>query len=147
MDTNYFVPSIEDLHVGYECYILEEKLQKIIIEADMQFKSLQHQIECARIFTKYLTEEDLEAEGWKKAFIGYKGDINYENMYTIFENKAKNYMLGYSYSTRNIGILVQDPAKPAGLSDEYVEYHDTPKFTGKCRCINEFRQLIKLLGI
>lgn len=148
MENNkYFTPDIEDIHVGYECEIKEEIWQKLIVDKYMQLNALNKQILANIIRVPFLTQEQIEAEGWTQAITEYHGDINYENMSVIFTKENVNYMLGYNFTTKLLSLMVRDPSLKSGIKGQYVEYYKTPRFNGTCKDINTFRKICKLLEI
>lgn len=152
MVNKYFTSQIEDIRVGYECECLwccqepRPWLPIIITKEDnMDTKSLPFGIEIVwrlengEIRVPYLTKEQIEAEGWickgcsgttdqngVETITGFcfkKGDfsLDLEKDYTlVIYNKSK-----YSYDFDDWGIL----------------------YRGKCKDINTFRYICKLLGI
>jgi hypothetical protein len=137
----YFTPELEDLHLGYECEFSESEefeFELTNLDADELNFLTKHLYERGEleglpdyIRVPYLTKEQIESEGWvfsKEINDGY-----------IFNNLEKNYMMGYNVNTKEITILTRDPS--------HKHYYAQSSFKGNCKCINEFRKIIKLLGI
>lgn len=133
MENNkYYVPDIEDIHIGYEC----ERIIRIIGEFDTEihwdwFKWIltdendvkQAIIHIHALRTPYLTKGQIEAEGWE-----FKDDNNH-----------------YYISGDHGGYILE-------LEDKHIIkiidlFDSEPIFYGKCPSINEFRYICKLLNI
>lgn len=56
--SEYYSPNIDELHIGYEGFLLG---QKVVIETVYDFEHWKSN----PIVTKYLSKEQIEAEGWK----------------------------------------------------------------------------------
>ena len=138
MENKYFTPNIEDLYVGYECEInnIHGKWESITItftNSNSFYKTDLAEV-CLLVEDKYvrvpyLTKEQIEAEGWIKAkapIVTIKHDF-YEIPYI-----KDNFRVDYNFRNNLINI---------------IENNGTNLFYGKCKDINTFRKLIKLLGI
>jgi hypothetical protein len=130
MENKYFTPDIEDIHIGYECEILyphnmieyNKKLNENLWEKHKfelrESLSEGDSMSFDYIFrTLYLTNKQIEAEGWV-----------YVSMDMCW---IKNGIELYFQKDNKIEILDQ----PNFL------------FQGECKDINTFRKIIKLLGI
>ena len=140
MENKYFTPDIEDLCIGYECeynfaraYTDEFDFVKIGYKDVTPGKGgytdeLTHMIHliddgAAAIRVPYLTKEQIENEGWTKE----KSYFIKNNIYLFFEDK----------------FLVIDSGNP--FSWEAIDSEIL--FKGKCKDINTFRKICKLLEI
>lgn len=121
----YFTPSIEDIRVGYECeanpkFYSEQKdvWKPTIMKGVGQEVIYYHSLGVYR--TLYLTEEQIESEGWKEDI---KNGVNcYSNgIYKLFWYKNKTIIS--------------------------IDKLDIQVYRGECRCINDFRYINKLLNI
>lgn len=153
MEDKYYIPKIEDLHVGYECelelpitHMFDEYKWKSVIlnEADnFNFESpafVYTCLSCERLRTLYLTKEQIEAEGWE-----------------YLEHEDKNW-LEFRRSKKRLGI--------SPIDDAYFMVIYTPSVTkllvvmryistgeeeayydGECKSVNEFRKILGYLGI
>jgi len=147
MENKYYTPSIEDLHVGYEC---EWNTHADPTQID-QFTTWTHHvftveslenygIECMKknmkhFRTPYLTKEQIEAEGWK---------IKTYDIHKAFDFvfKKENYF-GIRLKTGKLDIHMADVIK-----DEYLERTSHSRlYYGECKSINELRIICKLLNI
>jgi len=158
--SKYFTPDIEDLRIGYECEICinygyesfnkgeEIWKPKVINLKDSEgaylgelgdiLAGIDDGYQPVRV--PYLTEEQIVAEGWTEY-------IRLENMNYLFCKKESNYMIAWFFNENRISILVKDPSKVIDLKGNIVDYNDTPRYTGECKDINEFRYICKLLKI
>ena len=140
MENKYFTPDIEDVHVGYElewkCKIRNQDWEKTICDTDL-ISIIYDEYEHAdfeepydeQFRVPYLTKEQIEAEGWSKAkvpIVTIKHDF-YEIPYI-----KDNFRIDYNFKNKLINIL---------------ENNGVNLFYGKCKDINTFRKIIKLLGI
>jgi len=133
-DDKYFYPEIEDIFVGYECESTNNGEHWYKWEFEQHnFPALDLEILNNMYRTQYLTQEQIENEGWKH--VGGKLLSEADQLY-----EKNNYILSYSYSSKKIVLLIQDPSK-------VENYYTEPTFRGTCRCINDFRKIIKLLNI
>ena len=139
MENKYFTPDIEDIHIGYECELLMNTNVSILNPTSNapEFKPFifeKNKIELLielydSIRVPYLTKEQIEAEGWSKAkapIVTIKHDF-YEIPYI-----KDNFRIDYNFKNNLINIL---------------ENNGVNLFYGKCKDINTFRKIIKLLGI
>lgn len=131
-ELKYFTPSIEDIHVGYECEISKFKeWTPTIITWDYNLDGLTYCMKvspdaCIRV--PYLTKEQIEKEGWKK-----QGSNK-------FYEKHKNSKIYYLWVTEN-RISINE-----GMFG--LLYWKVPQiYRGECKDINTFRYVCKLLGV
>lgn len=157
----YFTPTIEDLHVGYECEILpiNESLGwergKLSYYSGHEGPGLHnlypfwyttrisnygrimiHDFKHIRV--PYLTTEEIEKEGWD-AWKG-EGDVTPYDLlmyWGAYKFEKPNYILIFSWRQRDITIY----KKPD------VFKNTEQIFKGSCPSINEFRTIMKLLNI
>jgi hypothetical protein len=125
MENNkYFTPDIEDIHAGYECELLiYAKWEPNTIKPYTELKSVVKCIKNQVIRVPHLTKEQIEAEGWKPE----KSYFRKNDLYLFFENNE-------------LEIDFKEPFT-WDASDSDVRYK------GKCKDINIFRKIIKLLEI
>lgn len=151
MTEKYYTPKLEDIHIGYECqinfhaeplkesqytnwnnYIITPKLIKqeklegggysLGVVGELLFDTKMDHFR-----TLYLTKEQVIAEGWE--------DITYDEKLEegwLFEKDTLH--IRYFIPTSRIGI--------AGTGKDKKWYYN-----GTCNSINEFRKIIKLLGL
>jgi hypothetical protein len=137
MENKYFTPDIEDVYVGYECEQLINGIWKNEIFAKGSY--LPENIDLLHwaytciinesLRVPYLTKEQIEAEGWIKAKAPIV-TINHD-FYEIPYIKD-NFRVDYNFRNNLINI---------------IENNGKNLFYGKCKDINTFRKIIKLLGI
>ena len=140
MENKYFTPDIEDLCIGYECeynfaraYTDEFDFVKIGYKNvtpgkggyTNELTDMIHLIDdgAAAIRVPFLTKEQIQAEGWTKE----KSYFIKNNIYLFFED----------------GMLVIDSGNPFSWEASDSEI----LFKGKCKDINTFRKICKLLEI
>lgn len=148
----YYTPNREDIRVGYEYQIFEdfdilpEKIwHKFIhgIAGTDNPENMTHPfpIKEGRIRTLYLTKEQIEAEGWSLGGIGeswfYKklAGVEYSDGEYFLDNNFipfNDYELHYNFHTKK--LIIQDQNRET-------------LYNGGCPSINEFRTIIKLLGL
>lgn len=128
----YYIPSIEDIRVGYECELFwnQDHLSKnfwdkiIVGEVGLEDMNWYARIAEKTIRTPYLTKEQIEAEGWE------------EYPKWIEATDTKYYIKGdltlNVYSDRRIEIIIPKSSNT---------------YWGNCPSINEFRFINKLLGV
>lgn len=130
----YYTPSIEDIHVGYECEIYNANSEWFPITItlghifnDLLFYTRDISKELTNLFrTPYLTKEQIEAEGWE----------NYNSKLKPLCFKKDDYHLYFYEEDYTITI-------GKGTPPMWLNYY----YNGKCPSINEFRKIVKLLGI
>ncbi len=143
MENKYFTPDIEDLCIGYECeynfakaYTDEFDFVKIdykdITSGEAGYTNeltdMIHLIDdgAAAIRVPYLTKEQIEAEGWKYLSEGY---VEQQAFY------KDDFQMSCFYDKHLLKIIKKESLKTVIL------------YQGSCKCINDFRKIIKLLGI
>lgn len=130
--TDYFIPDIEDIRIGYEA---EFDLKGINKEGwrFVKFKGVDEAVRCyyekGLYRTPYLTKEQIEAEGWVEQHSVTSG----RGMFTFY--KKGNYLLEYNSLYKGITIR------------EGSWYPEETKYSGECKDINTFRYICKLLKI
>jgi len=141
MENKYFTPDIEDLHIGYELEVnynfkLNDIFHKKIIDSFEQLSDIHSRMpgDCV-IRVPYLTKEQIESEGWKEEQMYLNGTF-----VMILGELNKGYELMFAGGKSSIVIT-----RVWTLFDEQVKRDNI--FKGNCKCINEFRKIIKLLGI
>jgi len=135
--TDYFIPDIEDIRVGYECEISVPYFVSkpyIVNNDNLKYKWVNHKFELQEVYgadnclnidyeirTPYLTKEQIEAEGWVEIHAGFfkKGDFLMSNI------------------TNFNGIIIRKGSW----------YPEETKYSGECKDINTFRYICKLLKI
>lgn len=139
MENKYFTPDIEEMFVGCE-FEMDDTWggwKKLILTEDLlknPMVSLGSGNERAPWYWKfrvpYLTKEQIEGEGWK--FIkhhveieGYEFEKDEYSLYVEFDFRGEIYLKIYS----------------GGY------YNEFNYFSGKCKDINTFRKICKLLEI
>ncbi len=147
MENQYFTPEISDIKVGYECrmYIsgsdnnntLKQdwvlgKVTKLIptFQWDNEYSSVTHKYNIFDFRTDYLTEEQIEKEGWR-----YEG----RDLFYMFFSKNKIDM-SYNLNLKRLSIFCTE------IEDQSSNYNK-PTFRGNCPSINEFCYICKLLNI
>lgn len=151
----YFQPDISDIRIGYELEINWNRGYEtnwIPIKITVQDDDFAYTQELSEIVdalddgmsearVPYLTKEQIEAEGW--LFQGksidtwfYKegdfeiGSINTSGIWTSYK-----IVIHYGFHDKRLFINADDQGTEHKL------------FEGNCRCINDFRYIMKLLGI
>ena len=150
MENKYFTPDIEDLCIGYECeynfaraYTDEFDFVKIGYKDVTPGKGgytdeLTHMIHliddgAAAIRVPYLTKEQIENEGWKENILN-----NNEKALLLFSKNGYELRIYKDYICRFSNLIVG-----AGIMPNW----DKVLFEGKCKDINTFRKICKLLEI
>lgn len=139
MENKYYTPTIEDIHVGYECEWqdiggncewIKAKIDEYII-----FEILSIDLPEGQLKTLYLTKEQIEAEGWI-----IRTDKIHKGFQFAFE---KGDYFGVCLQNGKLDIHLKD-----ALKDDYTEHtSNTRLYFGNCPSINEFRTICKLLNI
>ena len=128
MENKYFTPDITDIHVGYELEIRQGNMWKSDkVQSNDCFCDF---VDMDGYRVPYLTKEQIEAEGWE--FIkhhagteGYDFEKDEYSLYVDFDFRGEVYLKIYS----------------GGY------YNEFNYFSGKCKDINNFRKICKLLEI
>lgn len=147
MENKYFIPSIEDIRVGYECQIrLVENAQWVnFIVGTSNFEDIDayEYLELGNVRVPYLTKEQIESCGFtlKHKSIDYWFQINEDKRFdTDLHNfsgyKAYNVFLNYGFHDYRLKI------KGDFSGGEDWDKAET-LFDGECKCINSLRQILK----
>lgn len=153
----YYTPSIEDIHVGYKCEVYGQSTTKLIknvsfhevkvglhieVGKSVGINQIPNLIKKGYIRTPYLTKEQIEKEGWVyKSSNGVRYWFEKLDMFIDAPHSPSHQILAAElihdpeYNTIQIKVKLR--------SD--FEYHTF--FEGNCPSINEFRKIVKLLGI
>lgn len=165
MENKYYTPKLEELFVGYEClrYDIEsqyhptgggvegwlDNMYKPHLvcnpfssnSGDYNMLAYAKHIENGNIRTPFLTKEQIEAEGWND--IGRSIDLWWD--------KKGSFQIG-SWTSRRI-VMHYGMHGHIGNTDKRMYIFaddmgmDHPLFEGQINSINEFRTIIRLLGI
>ena len=142
MKNKYFTPDMEDFHIGYECEISTPTIWKSgkfpeILELNSELdefgKDSLMKAAHAILRVPYLTKEQIEAEGWKENVLN-----NNEKALLLFLKNGYELRMYKNYICR-FSILIVG----AGIIPNW----DKVLFEGKCKDINTFRKICKLLEI
>ena len=138
MENKYFTPDIEDLCIGYEyeqlinqVWTKEVFAKGSYLPENIDLLNWIHScVLSKKIRVPYLTKEQIEAEGWEfiKHHAGtewYDFEKDEYSLYVDFDFRGEIYLKIYS--------------------DRY--YEEFNYFSGKCKDINTFRKICKLLEI
>lgn len=128
MENKYFTPDITDIHVGYELEIRQGNMWKSDkVQSNDCFCDF---VDMDGYRVPYLTKEQIEAEGWE--FIKHHAGTEHYNfekdeysLYVDFDFREEIYLKIYT----------------GGY------YNEFNYFSGKCKDINTFRKICKLLEI
>jgi hypothetical protein len=151
MENKYFIPTKEDIRIGYECeidfaqkvkgdnwqpYTIGEGYEDVSLNRVVQEARYDHDpfFQESRIRVPYLTREQIEADGG--VFIGgYTPMLSRRSEYDL----GKYHRLEYSEETKKATIYSRD---------EFGEFtaHGV-KYSGFIPSINELRYISKLLEI
>lgn len=144
MKNKYFIPDIEDLHIGYELEInynfkLNDIFHKKIIDSFEKLSDIHSRIsgDCV-IRVPYLTKEQIEAEGWELIQIYPKGACIFQK-----GTKEEGCELTCDFTEHRVHFT---KLYFYGLDDEYTRTKLTWRSL-ECKDINTFRKIIKLLEI
>lgn len=136
-NTNYFVPSIEDIRVGYEYETIKEISGPWVTEKfdwpENGFVEMALLLTSNRIRVPYLTKEQIEGEGWN--FVNQSGarqDFEFES------ERGFKFKMGKWVPSKHGDIDIW----AVGDNGEFYCW-----YKGECKDINTLRQLMKLLNI
>ena len=124
----YYTPTIEDLRVGFEFEFKndpppEDDWKGDIVECFDNLQWLDGWINDGRIRVPYLTKEQIEKEGWTVVASRRRWHVHVV---------TKKYHGVYDLHTKWLSVWETE----RGL----------PLYRGTCRCINDFRLIMKLIG-
>jgi hypothetical protein len=138
MKNKYFTPDIENIHIGYECESLGTEWHPItisllsfvepswLIQKDEKPKTILDHLTDKKLRVPYLTKEQIEAEKWEYLSEGY---IGHQSFY------KDDFEMSCFYDKHLLKIIKKEKVKTVVL------------YQGRCKCINEFKKIIKLLEI
>lgn len=148
MEDKYYIPDIEDIHIGYEGEILIDKWEPFVLDKERvdhyskwggdacDIDDIFSHLKYGQIRTKYLTKKDIESEGWE-IFKEHKyDDRNYK-----YPEIGKIYTKGNKYLSFYESINEIEIHNNEEYSDRQTWYD------GKCKSINELKTISKLLNI
>ena len=134
---SYYVPSIEEFHVGFE-YEFKNHLDKFIgatVEEDWATPPYSSNIYTGDIRVKYLDRSDIEELGWKeKTWYNYSG-------YFGMEVNDKEYTLGFHSN---------DPASPLSMRVDIIrnDYgNNVMLFQGIIKNKSELKKIMQMVKI
>lgn len=152
MENKYFIPDISDFHNGYEyerndggewysvtCDLYDARDIKTLLNKkvydtfplnkdrlnDKDYKEYYPTVKIDRIRVPYLTKEQIENEGWKY-------DLDQTDGTITFVKKVKRCYYELHFDSKKKEVLIN---------------HSSDSLPFKCKDINTFRKIIKLLEI
>jgi len=128
MEQDYYIPTAEDFRVGFEFQFKHKtgKWKNYRFFEKYSYDSWKE----VEVRVPYLTKEAIESEGWEYSF---KNDPDLIH----FKRINSPHTLIWSSKDKRISISI-----PSDFFRDYIILYD-----GTCRCINDFRLIIKLLNI
>lgn len=159
MENKYFTPDIRDIRIDYECECLwccreprEWVPLKITMEdtetwLELSIQDTIRRLKLNEIRVPYLTKEQIESQGFtfKNKSIDYWFQINEDkrfltNLQSFHGYKAYNIFLNYGFHDKRIKIKADFSGGGDWDNSEVL-------FEGECKCINEFKQILKQIHI
>ena len=134
----YFTPDISDIRVGYECETRQADKWKFYRVPYNDCLSDYIDMEGVRV--PYLTKEQIEAEGW----VHTGGQLQSESRQDFEIIKSPHGHLELSYTQYNNNLTINQRNHVRDNSGNYVL---NSIFRGKCKDINTFRWICKLIGV
>ena len=142
MENKYYIPSIEEFHVGFEyyvddkLYIITDVVLKLMLNAITEdtFEgkygqgTLRLNIDNVRV--KYLDREDIESLGWT-----VHGYMSNENIFTIEKDHITYTLILYPNFNNKIEIRCSHPS---------IHYGN---FLGYCKNKSELKRVLKQVGV
>lgn len=129
----YFTPTIKELHVGYQCEVLnpdENLWEDFVVTKDYCLGVLSQWIEFKELRTPFLTKENIE----KEFDVEVEKRFWYGKYWDVFNDSSKhNYTVKYRFENQHMEISRDDESDIV--------------FDGYVRCVNEFKTLLKLLRV
>ena len=149
MENNYYTPSIEEFHVGFEfetSYLEDyDTWKKVTLEFDdFGFYTSTWEVDSnpTEFRVKYLDKEDIESLGFK--FLGQSID-NWYIINKVYErplSNASNRSIKLQHDFRtNQGIVMY------GFEWEDCKGEEETLYRGECKNKSELKRLLKQLGI
>lgn len=156
-EMSYYTPTIEELHIGYQCEITyakdligtrDEYFFKYIVEPQYF-----NERDYVAIRTPFLTKEQIEAEGWEEVSVQHRwGSSTYYKLIKEItiededqEYTGREYRLSCTFKPNALLFIDKHPMYYG--KTHYDGYACTQIFQGKISSINEFRTLMKWIGI
>lgn len=143
MKNTYFTPDIEDIRVGYECEIwsIKNKFPRLPREhewqkfnmLDIDVFAIENIIKKKEIRVPYLTKEQIVAEGWE--FTSEYSPVLYF--------KKGDWTLKYWYKLHLIELHTNDLVRE--IDKFNANFDRATTLNCECKCINDFRFIIKKL--
>lgn len=147
-ENQYFTPSIEDIRVGYECEMFDDRLQdpeninwiNVVLDDWDQVGYAIEDIKW-RVRVPYLTKEQIEAEGWE--FVDIYRDGGTSVFYKLGERKNSYELIvgRTNMMTPSSNIIINKTERDGNIFRKNLIYN------GDAPSINEFRKICKLLNI
>jgi len=147
MENKYFTPDIEDIRVGYECEIYEQKSRKLIKDVgwhtvkvtlgnseygeSVAINRILNYIKQNKLRTRYLNKEQIEAEGWIELISTTPITQEVESAPTWTFLSKEDCTMIFKVDCQHIQITKGSKTI----------------FSGECKCINTLRYIEKLLNI
>lgn len=149
MENKYFIPEKEDLRIGYECEmfvfntIKEESFWKKHVLTPFTLRIGIEDETKSYIRTPYLSQEQLEAEGWNLTDIPFDDDLKDEDVFKKAFEKVISENLWYTLELmENHQIQIQKRYYINQVSQIWKVV-----FEGECKCINQLKQIFKQIHI
>ncbi len=152
--SKYFIPTIEDIRVGFECEWFRQSTgwEKMTVGWDQI-----EQLSTDRMRVPYLTREYIESKGW--TFVESRKDTSVFDspvLHTFTKRFCDDWMDGYTYNwtmyvedlsifgLHPLGKIVIEEEKSGGFMGTRSKH---VVYWGDCKCPNTFNYLSNLLKI
>ena len=152
-ENKYYIPEIEDIRIGYQCEwrnINEDDTWKPTIISNYEeiyqiIRDISQEFD-REYRVPYLTKEDMIGEGWVlNSDLHYEEYIKYTGTYDVEDDLTGiEFKLRYNFKDKSLfiekGIINYGKGQYPYEGNNYI-------FAGTCRCINDFKLIMKLLNI
>lgn len=147
MEEKYYIPEVEEFHVGFEYETKEDNKEwiKRTVTTLTSLGTLDNFIhrhkEDFDFRVKKLDQQDIEECGWRFYKEMEKTYLNEPCL--MFFNDELNLMLGFHYQSSRISLATQDPSK----NEIFSKTNQDPNKTSMLKVKNksEFKKLVKML--
>lgn len=145
MENKYYIPELEEFHVGFEYeYVQKDKIWRKgkvdafgdYIHNTMYFVDRALQQEGIRV--KLLDKEDIESLGWK--FIKEGDDELYFQIFPMYPNIK--YWFEMNFSPEEHYLLIEEWSETGIGKSSFID-----KFNGNIKNKSELKRLMKQIGI
>lgn len=139
MENKYYVPEIEDFHVGFEYEINNNPWELKKVSVSMDLEAIQYHIKNGDIRVKYLNQDDIES-------LGFTDKATTVLDWYTSEKRSEDNWASYGYWNNFRLLHDREKNKVKIIAYEYGWEEENVLFQGDCKNKSELIKILNQVG-